>query len=156
MEKLTFSMENYLEAVYELSVLTGGTARVSDIAVRMGVSKASVNNAMNVLAQRGLVENEKYREIVLTAEGAEVGRLTAGKHAILKQMLLFFQVEEETAEEDACAIEHVISTVSIARIYKYLEQQGIEALPPRIWCGREDQGATCGITNECEDCEFKK
>lgn len=155
MEKLTFSMENYLEAVYELSVLAGGTARVSDIAVRMGVSKASVNNAMNVLAQRGLVENEKYREILLTPKGAEVGRMTAGKHAILKQMLLHFQVDEETAEEDACAIEHVISSVSIARIYQFLEKQGIQALPERVWCSRDDRGADCSRTDECDDCEFK-
>ena len=132
MEKLTFSMENYLEAVYELSVMSGGTARVSDIAARMGVSKASVNNAMNVLAQRGLLENEKYREICLTDEGRSVGRMTAGKHAILLQLLRFLNVDEHTADEDACAIEHVISVASVQRIYDFLEKQGIDALPERI------------------------
>ncbi|HOA79836.1 MAG TPA: MarR family transcriptional regulator, partial [Defluviitaleaceae bacterium] len=57
MEKLTFVMENYLEAIYEL---TGGTsgARVSDISERLGVSKASVNSAMATLAEKGLVINE--------------------------------------------------------------------------------------------------
>jgi len=132
MEKLTFSMENYLEAVYELSVMSGGTARVSDIAARMGVSKASVNNAMNVLAQRGLLENEKYREICLTDEGRSIGRMTAGKHAVLFQLLRFLNVDEHTADEDACAIEHVISVDSIHQIYEFLEKQGIEALPEPI------------------------
>ena len=132
MEKLTFSMENYLEAVYELSVMSGGTARVSDIAARMGVSKASVNNAMNVLAQRGLLENEKYREICLTDEGRRIGRMTAGKHAVLFQLLRFLNVEQQTADEDACAIEHVISVDSVHQIYDFLEKQGIDALPERI------------------------
>ena len=132
MEKLTFSMENYLEAVYELSVMSGGTARVSDIAARMGVSKASVNNAMNVLAQRGLLENEKYREICLTDEGRSIGRMTAGKHAVLFRLLRFLNVDEHTADEDACAIEHVISVDSIHQIYEFLEKQGIEALPEPI------------------------
>jgi hypothetical protein len=58
MANLTFSMENYLEAVYELSA-GNGAARVSDIAARLDVSKASVNSAMNALHQRGLVTNEK-------------------------------------------------------------------------------------------------
>jgi Mn-dependent transcriptional regulator len=132
MEKLTFSMENYLEAVYELSVMSGGTARVSDIAARMGVSKASVNNAMNVLAQRGLLENEKYREICLTEEGRNVGRMTAGKHAVLFRLLRLLGVDEQTADEDACAIEHVVSLASIHQIYSFLEKQGIDALPERI------------------------
>lgn len=125
MSKLTFSMENYLEAVYELSAGTGG-ARVSDIAARMGVSKASVNNAMNVLHQRGLVENEKYREIYLTEEGLRIARLTANKHHIIQTLLTqVMGVENGQACEDACAIEHVISEESTEKVLAFLEERGL-------------------------------
>ena len=128
MSKLTFSMENYLEAVYELSVGEGG-ARVSDIAARLGVSKASVNSAMNALHQRGLVENEKYREIYLTEEGMRVARLTSQKHVILQTLLhKVMGVDSQQASEDACAMEHVISEESTEKILVFLEQQGLSPL----------------------------
>lgn len=128
MSKLTFSMENYLEAVYELSVGEGG-ARVSDIAARLGVSKASVNSAMNALHQRGLVENEKYREIYLTEEGLRVARLTSQKHVILQALLhKVMGVDSQQASEDACAMEHVISEESTEKILAFLEQQGLSPL----------------------------
>lgn len=121
-------MENYLEAVYELSS-SGGGARVSDIAARLDVSKASVNNAMNVLHQRGLVENEPYREIYLTEEGLRIAKLTSQKHHILQTLLQdVIGIEEEQADEDACAIEHVISDHSIEKILTYLEGQGIQII----------------------------
>ena len=125
MSKLTFSMENYLEAVYELSAGNGG-ARVSDIAARLDVSKASVNSAMNALHQRGLVENEKYREIYLTDEGLRIAKLTAQKHHIL-QILLHnvMGVDNEQASEDACAIEHVISDESTEKILAFLDERGL-------------------------------
>lgn len=128
MANLTFSMENYLEAVYELSSGNSG-ARVSDIAARLDVSKASVNSAMNALHQRGLVTNEKYREIYLTEEGLRVARLTAEKHHILQTLLhKIMGVDNDQANEDACAIEHVISDESAEKIRVFLEQQGIDAL----------------------------
>ena len=128
MSKLTFSMENYLEAVYELSVGEGG-ARVSDIAARLGVSKASVNSAMNALHQRGLVENEKYREIYLTEEGLRVARLTSQKHVILQTLLhRVIGVDSQQASEDACAMVHVISEESTEKILAFLEQQGLSPL----------------------------
>lgn len=125
MSKLTFSMENYLEAVYELSPGNGG-ARVSDIAARLDVSKASVNSAMNALHQRGLVENEKYREIYLTDEGLRIAKLTAQKHHILQILLhKVMGVDNEQACEDACAIEHVISDESAEKILAFLDERGL-------------------------------
>lgn len=128
MPKLTFSMENYLEAVYELSAGTGG-ARVSDIAARLGVSKASVNSAMNALHQRGLVENEKYREIYLTEEGRRLAKLTSHKHVILQTLLhQVIGIDNEQASADACAMEHVISDTSTEKILAFLEAQGLAPL----------------------------
>ncbi len=125
MANLTFSMENYLEAVYELS-RTGAGARVSDIAARLDVSKASVNSAMNALHEKGLVTNEKYREVYLTETGLKIAKETAEKHHVLQTLLSqVMGVEEDQAFQDACAMEHVISAQSIGKIKSFLESQGV-------------------------------
>lgn len=123
MENLTIAMEHYLETVYDLSSEASG-CRVSDIAARLNVSKASVNNAMNVLSSKGLVENEKYREIRLTQEGSQMAELLSHKHAILQALLTdVMGVTPDQAFEDACAIEHVISAQSVAHIQRFLNQR---------------------------------
>lgn len=121
MSDLTFTMENYLEAIYEL---TGGTsgARVSDISERLGVSKASVNSAMATLAEKGLVINEKYKEVFLTPAGLEKAKLTSEKHQIIQRFLIdVLKVDADIADEDACHIEHVISSNSINAMREFME-----------------------------------
>jgi Mn-dependent DtxR family transcriptional regulator len=121
MKKLTFVMENYLEAIYELSS-AGKGARVSDIAERLGVTKASTNSAMTTLSERGLIINEKYKEVLLTEEGRRFAELTAQKHHIIKRFLEdVLSVDAAIADEDACAIEHVISNDSIEAMGHYLD-----------------------------------
>ncbi len=120
MEKLTFAMENYLEAIYELSGGSSG-ARVSDIAERLGVTKASVNSAMSTLAEKGLVVNEKYREVFLTPAGLEQAKLTSNKHHIIRSFLTdILKVDEDVADEDACSIEHVISGDSVRAMQEFM------------------------------------
>ncbi len=120
MEKLTFTMENYLEAIFELS-FDGKGVRVSDIAKRLGVTKASNNSAMSTLAEKGLVINEPYKEIYLTAQGRTVAEATSKKHQTL---LSFFtnvlQIDPVTADLDACAIEHVISVDSVHAMREFM------------------------------------
>ena len=121
MEKLTVAMENYLEAVYELSQ-AGAGARLTDIATRMGVTKASANSAMAVLAEKGLITNEKYQEIILTPEGVAMARLVSGKHAALQRFFIeVLGVNPAIAEADACAIEHVISRETIEAVEHYMQ-----------------------------------
>ncbi len=121
MKRLTFTMENYLEAIYELS--TEGTgARVSDIASRLGVAKATVNSAMATLAEKELVINEKYKRILLTPKGLKLAQLTSKKHHVLKKFFSeVLKVNEAIADKDACAIEHVISNDSIKAIELFME-----------------------------------
>lgn len=121
MEKLSFTMENYLEAIYELSSLGTG-ARVSDIAERLNVTKASTNSAMATLAEKGLIVNEKYREVFLTQEGQKLAEFTSKKHHVIQQFLTrVLHIELLTAETDACAIEHVISNTSIAAMQEFMQ-----------------------------------
>ena len=120
MGEITIAMENYLEIIYEFQQ-NGKKARVSDIAKKKNVSKASVNNAMNVLAEYGLVINEKYHDILLTPEGEEKAKFICEKHHVIQ--LLFekvLEIEEEQASEDACLIEHVISDYSVSKMKAFL------------------------------------
>jgi DtxR family Mn-dependent transcriptional regulator len=118
---LSFTMENYLEAIYELSG-HGEGVRVSDIAERLGVTKASTNSAIATLSQMGLVANEKYKEIFLTPSGRELAELMSNKHYVIEKFLLeVLHVNAVIAAEDACAIEHVISNDSIAAMKKHLQ-----------------------------------
>lgn len=120
MEKLTFTMENYLEAIYELSS-QGTGARVSDIASRLGVTKASTNSAMSTLAEKGLIVNEKYREVFLTPEGLKLAELTSKKHQVIQRFLsTVLKIDPAVADNDACAIEHVISNDSIAAMLEFM------------------------------------
>lgn len=121
MQKLTFTMENYLEAIYELS-RQGNGARVSDIAERLGVTKASTNSAMSTLAEKGLIVSEKYKEVFLTPEGFKLAEFTSKKHRVIQQFLIeVLKVEPSVADSDACAIEHVISNDSIAAMQEFMQ-----------------------------------
>ncbi|MFZ7102413.1 MAG: metal-dependent transcriptional regulator [Peptococcaceae bacterium] len=120
MDNLTFTMENYLEAIYELSQ-DGKGARVSDIAKRLGVTKASTNSAMSTLAEKGLIINEKYKEVFLTPAGLKLARFTSQKHQVIQKFFTeVLKIDTAVADKDACAIEHVISSASIYAMQEFL------------------------------------
>ncbi|HCC00516.1 MAG TPA: DtxR family iron (metal) dependent repressor [Ruminococcaceae bacterium] len=119
MKKLTYTMENYLEAIYELSG-DGTGARLSDIASRLGVTKASANSAMSTLAQNGLITNEKYHEIFLTTIGEKQAVATSSKHRTIRAFFTeILHIDPSIADSDACRIEHVISEESVNAMRNY-------------------------------------
>lgn len=123
MEHLTINMENYLEAIYELSK-EKSFARVSDIAERLSVSKASASNAMQTLMSKGLIITEKYREVYLTEEGYKLAEITSKKHFIIKDFFInVLSIPPCVADSDACAIEHVISNDSVTAMEKFLSNK---------------------------------
>lgn len=120
MEHLTIKMENYLEVIYDLSV-EKGKVRLSDIAARMQVTKASACTAMNVLAGKQLIHTERYREIRLTSAGYRMAHALSKKHYILQKLLMdVIEEEPDLANADACAIEHVISSDAMSKIHSFL------------------------------------
>jgi len=122
MEKLTFVMENYLEAIYELSEESNGV-KMTRIVEKLGVTKASTNSAMVTLAEKGLITNEKYKKIFLTPLGLKIARFTYKKHHIIKDFLIkTLNIDSSIADEDACAIEHVISSDSVYAMQKFLSK----------------------------------
>jgi DtxR family transcriptional regulator, Mn-dependent transcriptional regulator len=120
MSELSFTMENYLEAIYELSKKTG-CARLTDIAERMNVTKASANSAISTLSSKDLVIYEPYKEVSLTPKGMVFAKNTSQKHQIVKKFFSsVLNIDSKTADEDACAIEHVISCESINAMLKFM------------------------------------
>lgn len=107
--KLTPSSEDYLEAILELSN-QDNTVRSVDIASHLQVSKASVNKAMGVLRDMGLIEQAHYGQIHLTEQGHTRAREVLHRHTMLKRFLTeILHISDETAERDACRMEHAIS-----------------------------------------------
>jgi len=108
-KKLSPSKENYLKAIYKLSE-TEQAVRSIDLAVYLGVSKPSVNNAVTILQKEGLVIKPLRGEIYLTDEGYNQGKIIISKFQLIKQFLVTCcNVNERIASEDACKMEHLIS-----------------------------------------------
>ncbi len=111
----TKAEEDYLEAIY---LLGGNGGRVQSVAVsnHLGVSKPAVHMATNDLAKKGLIEKERYGDLSLTREGLAVAEEIYGRHTLLKQLLLYIGVSEETAENDCCKIEHTLSKETVQKL----------------------------------------
>ncbi len=120
---MTASLEDYLEAVFVLSG-SNSQVRLTDIAAMLGVSKPSANRAVNTLTQNGFLKHEAYGAITLTPEGETYAASVLHRHKLLKHFLNnTLGVNEKTAEEDACKMEHVMSAETINKLYEYLERQ---------------------------------
>jgi Mn-dependent DtxR family transcriptional regulator len=119
--KLSSSNEDYLEAVYQLGGANGAVRSV-DLAVKMDVSKASVNKAINNLKSAGLVTQPHYGDISLTAEGLNYAQRVQSRHEVLNQFLTeVLNIEPERAQEEACKMEHAISDDTLDRWIGFLE-----------------------------------
>ncbi len=109
MKSTTPSQENYLRSIIMLSPGNNGV-RISDMAVKLDVSKASVCVAANNLEQLDLIERDHSRLVYLTPKGKEFAYRLLDKHSIIKAFLIeILQIDAETAQKDACAMEHLVS-----------------------------------------------
>ena len=120
--------EDYLEAIYCISCedAAGASVRSVDVAERLGVSKASVNKALSTLKEAGMVEQSRYGRVTLTPEGEKYAALVWRAHRALRTFLESdLGVEPETADSEACLMEHVLSAETMGRLISYLERQGI-------------------------------
>ena len=117
----TMSTEDYLEAI-ALLANGGKPVTVTEISRFLGVKKPSVTHALRKLSAAGLVKHERYRDVTLSTEGAQMAQDVYRRHKALRQFLLeILNVAPEVAEEDACRMEHFLSPVSLERLAKFLE-----------------------------------
>ncbi len=114
------SGEMYLETIYILSQ-TNPNVRSVDVAEHMGYSKPSVSRAMGLLKQGGYVTADEDGFLSLTGEGESLAKNIFERHTVLTRFLTSIGVSVETAAEDACKIEHVISQESFEALKAQLK-----------------------------------
>jgi DtxR family Mn-dependent transcriptional regulator len=120
--QMTKALEDCLEAVLDLTEKKG-QVRVTDLAEYLKISKPSVNYAVVILTEMGLLDYEKYGKIILNDRGRVKAREVMGLHLLLKRFLTeVMGVSEATAENDACKIEHIISPETVERIQLMMEE----------------------------------
>jgi DtxR family Mn-dependent transcriptional regulator len=121
------SMEDYLEAVVMLGKKDGSVG-VKEISTLLGVKMPSVTAAMKRLAEEKMVIYERYGRIKLTKAGKKAAKEVFRRHEILRRFLIgVLGMDTETAEEDACRMEHVISQTTLERLAKF--QNFVESCP---------------------------
>lgn len=120
----TESQEMYLTAIYALQKKKG-TVRLTDVAEERGYSKASVHNAMDVLAEFGYVRFERGK-ITLTKSGVKKAEDIAEKHKTVAQALELIGADKASAEENACRMEHVITDDVAALLKNYVAKMASE------------------------------
>lgn len=116
----TESSEDYLEAILVIRA-ERGFCRNADIAERLGVTRPSVTKALAGLSSRSLVE-VAGRDVRLTPEGRRLAGATLEKHEFFRRLLCDAGVDGRTASEEACRMEHCISTDSFEKLSSHLEQ----------------------------------
>lgn len=114
------SGEMYLETVYVLS--KNGVVRSLDVAEYMGFSKPSVSRAVGLLKQGGYLLMDKDGYLTLTESGLDVAKKIYERHTLLSKFLVRLGVDEKTATEDACKMEHDISDESFSAIKEHVRR----------------------------------
>ena len=117
--KIYESGEDYLEMILMLQK-EKGYARSIDVAAALGVTKPSVSVAMKNLRENGYIEMEPDGSITLLDRGLEIAERMYERHTFLSDWLQLLGVSPETAAEDACRIEHVISAESFDAIKRHV------------------------------------
>ena len=120
--QLKESGEMYLETIYILSQRKG-FVRSIDIGEEMGYSKPSVSRAVGILRDGGYLTVGHDGGLQLTEAGLEVAQRTYERHTVLSAFFMRLGVDEETATNDACKIEHVISSKTFAAVKQYFNEE---------------------------------
>lgn len=108
MEKLSVSLEDYIEEIYN-QIKHSGKAKVTAIALALNVKKASVTGALNVLAEKKLVNYAPYSAITLTKEGEKIAKKIFEKHEKLAEFFVeVLGADNSQALEIACKMEHIV------------------------------------------------
>lgn len=122
---LSPALKKYIEAIYSISC-SEYTVRITDIAAKLGLSKPSVNRAVNTLKQYGYLDHEPYGDIRLTEKGIALGRSAASNHCIIKQFLIdVLSVDEANADKEAVRLERCISQHVLKKMSDYISENAV-------------------------------
>jgi DtxR family Mn-dependent transcriptional regulator len=124
---VTSSLQDYLEVILDL-VQEKKTARVTDIAARLEIAKPSVIQALTLLREKGLIIQDRYGPVELTAEGRHYALKIRHRHNVIYGFLTqVLGVSPAAAEKDACLMEHDLSEESFEKLIGFLDDQNINA-----------------------------
>ena len=121
MQKSEKTIEDYLEAMLMIQEKKGNVRSI-DVAEQLGVKKPSVTYATKRLKEHGYITMDADNRIALTDAGMEIAAATYERHKLLTKLFTMLGVDEATAMEDACRVEHDISPATYAALRKHLEQ----------------------------------
>ena len=117
------SGEMYLETIYVLSQKSP-SVRSIDVGAYMGYSKPSVSRAIGLLKKDGLVITDEQGFLKLTETGSKMAKVIYERHQLLSRLFMNIGVDEKTASEDACRIEHYISEKTFEAIKNHVKRFG--------------------------------
>ena len=120
-QKLSASLEDYLEAIYNLAGESEG-ARSKDIAEALSVARSSVTGALQALREKGLANYRPYSCITLTESGQTLAAEVVRKHNILKSFFVnVLGVDADVAQQAACKAEHALGPEIIGRLLSFIQ-----------------------------------
>ncbi len=124
---VTASLQDYLEVILNL-MQENKTARVTDIADRLDVAKPSVIQGLTLLKEKNLIRQDRYGPVELTDEGRRYAMKIRHRHKIIYGFLTqILGVSPKAAENDACLMEHDLSSETFEKLLHYLSDQDVDA-----------------------------
>ncbi len=128
-KEITPTMEDYLEVIGQLGK-KDEVVRVKNIARQLNVKMPSVTEALKTLAKDGLIRHEKYGYVELTQRGGRIAKEIYSRHQTLFKFLnQILGIDARTAEEDACKMEHTISSTARKKLIEFIKS--LESRPQR-------------------------
>lgn len=118
---MTKSLEDYIEIVYVL-IHEKNRARVRDIATSLKVKMPSVVKGLSELKKLGLVTQEPYGDVELTAKGRRIATMILNRHNKIREFLMRIGVSRRIADKDACLMEHILSAETMDKIRDFLKK----------------------------------
>jgi DtxR family Mn-dependent transcriptional regulator len=118
---LTARVEDYLEAILEIE-MSGEIATVTRMATNLGVTKATITAALKKMKADGLLEHERYGDVILTPSGREKALNVYRRHEFLTDFFVrILGLERDRAQRVACVMEHEIDTASEMRLAAFTD-----------------------------------
>lgn len=115
------SGEMYLETIYILCK-SKSSVRSIDVAEYMNFSRASVSRGIGLLKKQDFILMDRDGYITLTEKGLKTAEKIYERHTVISKMLMLMGIDEKTATEDACRIEHVISDETFEALKQHAEK----------------------------------
>ncbi|MEL7604242.1 MAG: metal-dependent transcriptional regulator [Bacillota bacterium] len=120
------SAENYLEMILILQNSGRAEVHAVDVARALGFSKPSVSRAVSNLKEAGYLTVDTHGALLLTEPGRRIAQSVYSRHCAITQWLVALGVDAQTAAEDACRMEHVLSEASFQRISEHVNIRSAE------------------------------